>query len=55
MIEFVGKPHTRDDREAEMIGVRWNMFEFIHRILQADQKIITPCPRCFTELVLLDS
>ena len=54
-IEFVGKHNTRDDRETEMIGVRWNMFDFIHRTLQADQKIITPCSRCFIELVLLDS
>ena len=35
-IDFVGK--------RKMMGVRWNIFEFTHRIPQADQKIITPCP-----------
>ena len=54
-IEFVGKYNTRDDRETEMMDVRWKIFEFTHRIPQVDQKIITPCPRCFTELVLLGS
>ena len=38
-----------------MMDVRWKIFDFTHRIPQVDQKIITPCPRCFTELVLLGS
>ena len=50
-IEFVEKHNNRDDRETEMMDVRWNMFEFTDRIPQADQKIITACPRCFNELV----
>ena len=54
-IEFVGKHDTCDDRETEMMDVRWNIFDFTDRIPQADQKIITPCPRCLTELVLLGS
>ena len=54
-IEFVGKHNTRDDTETEMMDVRRKIFEFTHRIPQVDQKIITPCPRCFTELVLLGS
>ena len=54
-IEFVGEHNTRDDRETEMMDVRWNTFEFTHRIPQADQKIITPYPRCSTKLVLLGS
>ena len=29
-IEFVGKHNTRDDRETEMIDVRWNIFEFTY-------------------------
>ena len=53
--EFVGKHNNRDGRETEMIDVRWNIFEFTHRIPHADQKIITPCPRCFNEPVLLGS
>ena len=54
-IEFAGKHNTRDDRETEMINVRWNIFEFTYRIPQPDQKIITPSPRWLTELVLLGS
>ena len=37
-MEFVGKHNTSDDRETEMIDVRWNIFEFTHRIPQADQQ-----------------
>ena len=54
-MEFVGKHNTRDDTETEMMGFRWNIFEFTQRIPQADQKIITAGSRCFTELVLPDS
>ena len=54
-IEFVGKLNTCDDRETEMMDVRWNILEFTHKIPHADQNIITHCPRCFTELVLLGS
>ena len=52
-IEFVGKHNARDDRETEMMDVRWKIFEFHHRIPQEDQKNIIPCPRCFAELVSL--
>ena len=53
--EFVGKHNTHDDRETEMMDVMWNIFEFTHRIPQADPKLIIHCPRCFSELVLLGS
>ena len=54
-IEFIGKHNTRDDRETEMMDVRWKIFEFTHRTPQADRKIIIPYPRCFTEVVFLAS
>lgn len=52
-IEYVGKFNSRDDRETEMMTVRWKVFEFPHSIPQAEVKEIPPCPRCFCELVLL--
>ena len=51
--KFVGKHNMRENRETEMMGVRWKVFEFHHRIAQHVQKNIIPCPRCFTELIFL--
>ena len=43
----------RENRETEMMGVWWKVFEFHHRIPQHVQKNIIPSPRCFTELICL--
>ncbi len=43
-----------DERETEMMSVRWQVFELNRIIPQNEQKDITACPRCFAELVLLD-
>ena len=43
-----------DERETEMLSVRWRVFELNRIIPQNEQKDITACPGCFAELVLLD-
>ena len=52
-IEFVGMHIMRDNRETEIMDVRWKVFEYHHRIPQYEQKNIIPCPRCFAELIFL--
>ena len=39
-----------DERETEMISVRWRMFAFSSQISEAEQLQVPPCPRCFAEL-----
>ena len=43
-IEFAGKHSTHDDRETEMMDVRWKIIELIHRISQEDQKLYQLIP-----------
>ena len=52
-VEFRGRHDSRDPNEDGMMGDRWNYFRFCKRIPQEQQKSITPCPRCFAELVFL--
>ena len=40
------------DTETEMMKVRWKSFKFHHRISERQEKSISPCGRCFTQLVL---
>ena len=40
-----------DERETEMMAVRWNVFTLTHQI-SADQQVdMKPCPHCFASLV----
>lgn len=41
-----------DDRESEMMAVRWKMFHFSCQIPENKQRRITPCGRCFAALIL---
>ena len=50
-IKYVGNFSFQDDRETDMMASRWEMFSFFHEIEQP--RVIKPCPRCFTEFVLL--
>eukprot|EP00794_Sanderia_malayensis_P021425 gene21425-biopygen73 len=51
-IKFKGKYNTTDERENEMMSVRWKTFEFSYQIAEQDQKSVPSCPRCFAELVM---
>ena len=52
-IVYYGRNGRIDERETEMIAVRWRVFELNKKIPEEEQKDISPCPRCFAELVLL--
>ena len=52
-ITYVGKFNVSDERETEMMAIRWKVIEFNHQIPKREQKKILPCARCFAELVLL--
>ena len=41
-----------DERETEMIKVRWQIFHLSCQILQQDQQAVPPCGKCFACLVL---
>ena len=53
-IVYHGRNGRIDERETEMMAVRWRVFELNKKIPEEEQKDISPCPRCFAELVLLD-
>ena len=52
-IKHVGKYNISDDRETEMMKVRWKVFEFTRCISGSDVKEIPACLSCFSELVLM--
>lgn len=41
-----------DERETEMMSVRWQHFTLHHQIPQNHQKRIPPCPHCFAQMML---
>ena len=52
IIEYYGKFNARDDRETDMMRSRWQVFEFHYQIPLSEAKVVEPCPRCFSTLVL---
>lgn len=41
-----------DERESEMMRVRWHVFRFNYQIPESEQRDIAPCKHCFAELIL---
>ena len=41
-----------DERETEMMRVRWKHFVFHAQIQQKEQRHVPPCPRCFASFIL---
>ena len=41
-----------DERETEIMRVRWKLIQFNYQIATNLQKDITSCPRCFASLIL---
>ena len=46
------KGSTIDEKETEMMDVRWRKFHFFHQIPNSSQKTATPCGCCFARLLL---
>ena len=52
-VEYIGRFNSRDEMETAMMAVRWKVFDFTRQITEEEQKSVPPCPRCFSELVLM--
>ena len=46
------KGSTIDERETEMMDVRWRTFHFFHQIPISSQKTVTLCGCCFARFLL---
>ena len=53
-IEYL-KFNVRDDRESDMMDSRWRMFHFHHSMSKEDIVVISPCPHCFSEFIMIGS
>ena len=51
-IRYRGSYGTIDETEDQMMNVRWKLFKFSHQFEECNQKNISPCPKCFSTLVL---
>ena len=50
-ISFI-KGSVMDDRETEMMSVRWRIFTFRHQFSLEEQKTVSPCGHCFAKMLL---
>ena len=50
-IRFVGRYNATDERENEMMAVRWHVFTFTQQIDTDKQKDVPPCSKCFAKLI----
>ena len=50
-ITYRGPYGTSDDREDEMMNVRWKVFQITHVFHENEQKHLPPCAKCFSALV----
>ena len=41
-----------DERESEMMRVRWHVFRFNYQIPESEQRSVAQCKHCFAELIL---
>lgn len=41
-----------DERETEMMSVRWRVFNLNYQIPQDEKQQIRPCPHCFSQFIL---
>ena len=44
-----GSYNASDDRETEMMTVRWRNYEFRQQFFPQEQKNLPACPRCFAK------
>jgi len=51
-IKYFGKYNVEDERETEMMNVRWRIFTFTKQIPVEKQTEIPCCAKCFSKLVL---
>ena len=51
-IRYRGSYGVIDEMDDQMMNVRWKLFKFSHQFEECNQKNISPCPKCFSTLVL---
>lgn len=51
-IRFTGRSVDPSGEDA-MMETRWREFKFTYSIPKEEQKTISPCPRCFAELITM--
>ena len=44
-----------DEKETEMMRVRWRIFSFFSQIPENEQRNVPPCARCFAKFILNDN
>lgn len=49
------KAGCTDEKENEMMRVRWRIFNFYSQIPESEQRTVPPCPRCFAKFILSGS
>ncbi|KAK3731606.1 hypothetical protein QZH41_004850 [Actinostola sp. cb2023] len=52
LMQMIPQNGAIDERESEMMSVRWKVYRFNYQIPPQDQKSIVSCPKCFASLVL---
>ena len=53
-IKQLGAYSKECERETKNMSVQWNFFKMSRQISAEDVKDLGPCPRCFSNLVLLE-
>ena len=48
-----GAYNSQDQSEDDMMTSRWKVFHFSHSIPESEQKNVSPCSKCFAQLVLM--
>jgi len=51
-VTYRGSYKATDCKEDDMMASRWRVFEFRRQLSQQEQKDVSPCTRCFAELLL---
>ena len=53
-IKQLGAYKKEWERETKMMSVQWNVFKMSRQIPAEDVEDLSPCPRCFSKLTLLE-
>ena len=51
-IKYIGKYNTSCDRETDTMTTMWKYFTFTHQIPVHEAKQLSPCPHCFSVLIM---
>ena len=49
---YVGRYNSLDSVENGMMSIRWKTFKFYRQVALSEQVDLTPCPKCFADLIM---